>query len=58
MRHQADVLNQILKLFAPDLASTDTLSGGQFFAALRLVVHVEAGKPVDRSLAFVQGNDH
>lgn len=31
------------------------LSGGQFFAALRLVVHAESGKQVDRSLAFVQG---
>jgi hypothetical protein len=33
----------------------DTLSGGQFFAALRLVVHVDSGKDVDRGLAFVQG---
>ncbi|KAI6025558.1 hypothetical protein EDC04DRAFT_2722199 [Pisolithus marmoratus] len=33
---------------------SDTLTGGQFFAALRLVVHAQSGKGVDRSLAFVQ----
>lgn len=31
------------------------LSGGQFFAVLRLVVHVQSGKVLDRGLAFVQG---
>ena len=46
---------QILKLFSPNLAPTDSLSGGEFFAVLRLVVHAEKGKEVDRSLAFVQG---
>lgn len=46
---------QILKFFSPTLAQTDYLSGGQFFAALRLVVHAESGKNVDRALAFVQG---
>lgn len=45
----------MLKLFSPTLGQTDTLSGGQFFAVLRLVVHVEDGKDVDRGLAFVQG---
>jgi hypothetical protein len=31
------------------------MNGAEFFAALRLVLHVEAGKEVDRALAFVQG---
>ncbi|KAF8872267.1 hypothetical protein BD779DRAFT_1573413 [Infundibulicybe gibba] len=39
---------------SPNLAPEDTMTGGQFFAALRMVVHVEAGKEVDRALAFVQ----
>jgi len=34
---------------------TDYLTGGQFFAALRLVLHAVSGKGVDRTLAFVQG---
>jgi hypothetical protein len=46
---------QILRLFSPTLAHGDTLSGSEFFAALRLVVHAESGREVDRSLAFVQG---
>lgn len=46
---------QILKLFHPNLGQSDSLTGGQFFAALRLVVHVEGGEGVDRSLAFIQG---
>lgn len=44
-------LYQILRFFSP----TDMLSGGQFFAAIRLVVHAESGREVDRTLAFVQG---
>lgn len=47
--------SQILRFFSPNLSQTDMLSGGQFFAALRLVLHVESGKDVDRALAFVQG---
>jgi hypothetical protein len=31
-----------------------TLDGGAFFALPRLVLHMEAGSPIDRSLAFVQ----
>ncbi|KAJ7348389.1 hypothetical protein DFH08DRAFT_959791 [Mycena albidolilacea] len=31
-----------------------TFGGGAFFALLRLVLHTQAGTPVDRSLAFVQ----
>lgn len=44
-----------LRLFCPALAPADTLSGGQFFAALRLITHVRHGRPVDGSLVFVQG---
>ncbi|KAG6860503.1 hypothetical protein C0995_010489 [Termitomyces sp. Mi166 len=46
----------ILRFFAPGLGHADVLTGGQFFAALRLVVHVEQGKHVDRSLGFVQAH--
>lgn len=46
---------QILKLFRPNLLPSDTLTGGQFFAALRLVIHAKSGKGLDRTLAFVQG---
>lgn len=31
------------------------LSAGQFFAVLRLVIHVQAGAAVDRNMVFVQG---
>jgi hypothetical protein len=37
------------------MSRSDTISGGQFFAALRLVVHFESGKEVDQGLAFAQG---
>jgi hypothetical protein len=37
------------------LGQSDVLTGGQFFAALRLVIHAELGDGVDRGLAFVQG---
>ncbi|KAF7328723.1 hypothetical protein MVEN_02500900 [Mycena venus] len=46
----AATIDQILALFP----SKDAINGGEFFAALRLVLHVEAGKDVDRALAFVQ----
>ncbi|KAF8957729.1 hypothetical protein BDZ97DRAFT_1844870 [Flammula alnicola] len=46
----------ILKLFSPSLGHEDILSGSEFFAALRLVIHAENGKEVDRSLAFVQAD--
>ncbi|KAJ7594071.1 hypothetical protein C8J56DRAFT_427299 [Mycena floridula] len=52
----ASNIDSILKFFSPTLAQTDYLSGGQFFAALRLVVHAESGKNVDRALAFVQAH--
>ncbi|KAJ6568024.1 hypothetical protein DFH09DRAFT_438253 [Mycena vulgaris] len=44
-------VDEILRLFAP----ASMLSGGAFFVALRLVMHTQAGRGVDRSLAFVQG---
>ncbi|KAF9269530.1 hypothetical protein L218DRAFT_1072359 [Marasmius fiardii PR-910] len=50
------VIDNILRLFSPNLSQTESLSGGQFFAALRLVVHAESGKEVDRALAFVQAH--
>ncbi|KAJ7187047.1 hypothetical protein C8R46DRAFT_1342257 [Mycena filopes] len=46
----ATTIARILALFP----SKDTIHGGEFFAALRLMLHVEAGKDVDRALAFVQ----
>ena len=48
-------VDTVLKLFCPTLAAGDTLNGGQFFAALRLITHLRHGKPVDSSLVFVQG---
>ncbi|KIJ63004.1 hypothetical protein HYDPIDRAFT_176112 [Hydnomerulius pinastri MD-312] len=51
----ASDIDAILKLFHPNMLPSDSLTGGQFFAALRLVVHAESGKGVDRTLAFVQG---
>ncbi|KAJ7187046.1 hypothetical protein C8R46DRAFT_1024991 [Mycena filopes] len=47
----ATTIDQILALFP----SKDTIEGGEFFAALRLVLHVQAGKDIDRDLAFDQG---
>lgn len=49
---------QILRLFSPTLAAGAVLSGSEFFAVLRLVVHAQSGKAVERSLAFVQGTYH
>ncbi|KAJ7853667.1 hypothetical protein B0H14DRAFT_3865728 [Mycena olivaceomarginata] len=46
----AATIDRILALFP----SKDVMNGAEFFAALRLVLHVEAGKEVDRALAFVQ----
>ncbi|KIM72128.1 hypothetical protein PILCRDRAFT_16427 [Piloderma croceum F 1598] len=48
-------IDSILKYFHPNLGQSDTLMGGQFFAALRLVIHAEGGDGVDCGLAFVQG---
>ncbi|KAI0634660.1 hypothetical protein C8Q77DRAFT_1103458 [Trametes polyzona] len=49
-------LDTILRLFCPDLGPADVVTGGQFFAALRLVSHVLAGKEVDPTLVFVQAH--
>lgn len=49
---------QILRLFCPNLAPADLLTGGQLFAVLRLVYHVLDGKDVDKGLVFVQGECH
>ena len=47
-------LFQILRLFYPQLAPSDSLTAGQFYAVLRLIVHVQNGKEVDESLVFSQ----
>jgi hypothetical protein len=54
----SNLLFQILRYFSQGMGQFETISGGQFFAALRLVVHVESGRDVDRGLAFVQGMNH
>lgn len=46
---------QIWKYFHPNLGQSDNLIGGEFFAALRSVIHAEGGDGIDRGLAFVQG---
>ncbi|KAE9408823.1 hypothetical protein BT96DRAFT_624054 [Gymnopus androsaceus JB14] len=46
--------SQIFQLLDPALNPTDTITGAQFFAVLRLVIHVENGSTVDSSFAFVQ----
>ncbi|KAG6370875.1 hypothetical protein JVT61DRAFT_10897 [Boletus reticuloceps] len=52
----ASDIDSILKFFCPNMLPSDTLTGGQFFAALRLVIHAGSGKGVDRTLAFVQAS--
>lgn len=42
-------------MFAPGMGHGDTLTGGEVFAALRLVGHAKSGRGVERGLAFVQG---
>ncbi|KAI1785062.1 hypothetical protein LXA43DRAFT_1100690 [Ganoderma leucocontextum] len=53
-------LDSILRLFSPELGAADALTGGQFFAVLRLVSHVLGGKEMDLGLVFVQAHfrDH
>ncbi|KAI0654839.1 hypothetical protein C8Q70DRAFT_1047716 [Cubamyces menziesii] len=51
-----NTLDTILRLFCPDLGPADVLTGGQFFAVLRLVSHVLSGKEVDPSFVFVQAH--
>ncbi|KAI0341304.1 hypothetical protein BDW22DRAFT_1358787 [Trametopsis cervina] len=49
-------VDAVLRLFCPSLGPADVLSGGQFFAALRLVTHLRHGKPLDGNLVFVQAH--
>jgi len=46
---------QVMQLFTPSPSQEPVLTGGQFFALLRLVLHVRNGAKVDRNLVFVQG---
>ncbi|GJJ10056.1 hypothetical protein Clacol_004282 [Clathrus columnatus] len=60
------LIDSILRNFSPELAPQDVLTGGQFFAVMRLVCHAQTqvksqegqGKKVtvDRSLVFLQAN--
>ena len=45
-------LNTILSTISPN--NDEVLTGGQFFAVMRLITHVAAGKDLDGSLVFVQ----
>jgi hypothetical protein len=45
-------------LFHSNPSQGNVLTGGQFFAVLRLVVHLDNGKPLDDSLAFIQGTSN
>ncbi|KAF8993194.1 hypothetical protein BDQ17DRAFT_1431897 [Cyathus striatus] len=42
----------ILRFFSPGLEAGDTISGGELFAVLRMVVHVEQGKEVSEGWPF------
>ncbi|KZV91915.1 hypothetical protein EXIGLDRAFT_718839 [Exidia glandulosa HHB12029] len=48
------VIDKILRNFSPTLGPADTLSAGQFFAAMRLVLYAQRGTEPERSLVFVQ----
>ncbi|TCD64223.1 hypothetical protein EIP91_004358 [Steccherinum ochraceum] len=47
-------LDTILRTITPN--SNDVLTGGQFFAVMRLITHVAAGKEIDGSLVFTQSH--
>ncbi|EIM81842.1 uncharacterized protein STEHIDRAFT_171492 [Stereum hirsutum FP-91666 SS1] len=47
-------LDAILQFFAPPPGQEAVLSAGQFFAILRLVIHVQSGDAVDRNMVFIQ----
>ncbi|KAH9056498.1 hypothetical protein EDB87DRAFT_1636391 [Lactarius vividus] len=47
-------LDQILRFFAPNPGQDPVLTRGQFFAVLRLVLHVRNGAELDRNLVFKQ----
>jgi hypothetical protein len=46
---------QILRYFPTTPGKTDSLSTGQFFACMRLVLHAQAGRDPAKALVFVQG---
>ncbi|KAH9932368.1 uncharacterized protein B0H18DRAFT_987818 [Fomitopsis serialis] len=50
------MIDSILRLFCPNLAPADVLTGGQLFAVLRLVHHALNGRDVDKGLVFVQAH--
>ena len=43
------------QIFISTIQKTDTLCGGEFFAAIRSVIHAFEGRHIDRDLVFVQG---
>ena len=43
------------KYLSLNIQKTDTLRGGAFFAAIRLVIHAFEGRHINRDLVFVQG---
>ncbi|KAF9476851.1 hypothetical protein BDN70DRAFT_949751 [Pholiota conissans] len=49
-----NTIDKILRRFSPDLAVEDTMKGRQFFAMMRLIVHVENGMPLKSELVFEQ----
>ncbi|TFY71108.1 hypothetical protein EVG20_g1882 [Dentipellis fragilis] len=48
-------LDEILRYFTPGPGQDSALTGGQFFAILRLVLHARNGAELERNLVFVQG---
>ncbi|KIY66363.1 hypothetical protein CYLTODRAFT_423519 [Cylindrobasidium torrendii FP15055 ss-10] len=53
-RYPDSPVDDILKLFTPAMKVTDTITIGQFYAAMRLLAYAHDGHGVDRSLAFTQ----
>lgn len=54
-RHPDAPVDEILRLFSPTMKAGDTMSIGQFYAAMRLLTHAQTqGNGVDKALAFVQ----
>ncbi|EIW83535.1 hypothetical protein CONPUDRAFT_164454 [Coniophora puteana RWD-64-598 SS2] len=47
-------LDIILKFLCPRLLSSDSFTGGQFFAAIRLCIHLLEGKDIHPDLAYEQ----
>lgn len=48
-------IDTILRIISPNHSNDDALTGGQFFAVMRLIMHSRAGKSVDSALVFIQG---